>query len=58
MNSYSKLYLVKIPMAYLVRSDEEYKRDVAYGVLENMTESAFDNGDNISFGEMKIEEVF
>lgn len=58
MNNYTNMYLVKVPVAFFVRSDEEYNKDAAYGVIDAMSEAAFENGDSVVWGKIEIEEVF
>lgn len=58
MNNYTNMYLVKVPMAFLVRSDEQYKETCAFDVLETFAEAALENGDTVVFGKTEIELVF
>ena len=49
------LYLVKVPVAIMVRSSDEYKITTAYHILEEMSR---DMEDFVHFGEPEIEQVF
>jgi hypothetical protein len=49
------LYLVKVPVAFLVLASEEHKMTNAYGALDAMAVGA---DELIYFGEPAIEQVF
>jgi len=49
------LYLVKVPVAFLVRSSDEHKVTAAYCTMDDMDTSS---DEFIYFGEPVIEQVF
>ena len=49
------LYLVKVPVAFFVRTTDEHKITTAYCVMDEMTQGA---DDFVYFGDPEIEQVF
>lgn len=58
MNTYTNMYLVKVPVAFFVRADEEYKETCAFDVMDTFAELAIGDGVTVVFGKTEIEKVF
>lgn len=53
-----KLYLVTVPVAFLMRSSDEHKMTNAYFTIDAMSEGAIDGSEMVYFGEVAVAEVF
>lgn len=54
-----KLYLVTVPVAFMVRSCDEHKATNAYGIIDSIADAVMmDSADLIYFGDVTYTEVF